>query len=183
MKLAGKTAAIALAGALTVSACETNEEMGQMLGALAGAGLGLALAGDDDDTMKAIALVAGASLGAWIGGNIGRGLDEQERQRLANSAQQVLAMEVPASSPLRTAPTSTTVAAAPPPADAPTVAWDSPTNPGVVSGKTTLLAVNATANGGECRKMRQAVTRNGQESFEDVQMCKSAGGGWQPMQA
>jgi surface antigen len=178
MKRAGKAVAVALAGALAVSACEPNEEMGQMFGALAGAGLGLALAGDDDDTMKALAVVAGAGLGAWIGGNIGRGLDEQERQRLAASTQQVLDMEVPASSPLRSQ-----AAAASPPAEAPAVVWDSPTKPGVVSGKTTLLQVADTGNGGQCRKVRQAVTRNGQESFEDVQMCKQPGGSWQQVQA
>lgn len=180
MKFAAKTVAMALAGSLALSACETNEEMGQMLGALAGAGLGLALAGDDDDTMKALAVVAGAGLGAWIGGNIGRGLDEQERQRLAASTQQVLDMEVPAQSPLR-APAAATASA--PPANAPSAVWDSPTKPGVVSGKTTLLAVSDTNNGGQCRKVRQAVTRNGQESFEDVQMCKQPGGAWQQVQA
>jgi len=171
-----KTAAIVMAGALSVSACETNEQMGQLLGGIAGAGLGLALAGDDDDTMKALAVVAGAGLGAWIGGNIGRGLDERERERLAQSTQQVLAMDVPASSPLRS---SQPVA----PSEAPSVVWDSPTKPGVVSGKTTLLQVSDTSNGGQCRKVRQAVTRNGQESFEDVQMCKSPGGSWQRVDA
>lgn len=176
MKIATKTAAIVVAGALGLSACETNEEMGQLLGGLAGAGLGLAIAGDDDDTMKALAVVAGAGLGAWIGGNIGRGLDERERERLAQSTQQVLAMDVPASSPLRA---SQPVAAS----EAPSVVWDSPTKPGVVSGKTTLLQVSDTSNGGQCRKVRQAVTRNGQESFEDVQMCKSPGGAWQQVEA
>ncbi len=166
-----KTAAIAVAGALAVSACETNEDMGQMFGALAGAGLGLALAGEDDDTMKAIAVVAGASLGAWVGGNIGRGLDERERERLAQSTQQVLAMDVPASSPLRSPSAAWE-------SEAPSVSWESPTQPGEVSGTTTLLAVADTANGGQCRKVRQAVTRNGRESFEDVQMCKTQGGSW-----
>jgi hypothetical protein len=34
-------------------------------------------------------------------------------------------------------------------------------------------------SGATCRKVRQSVTRNGRETFEDVQMCKSPGGGWQ----
>lgn len=176
MKPSGKMVTLVLAGTLAVSACETNEDMGQMFGALAGAGLGLALAGDDDDTMKAIAVVAGASLGAWVGGNIGRGLDEQERGRLAASTQQVLDMDVPSYSSLRAASAGDA-----PTAESPSVDWESPTKPGVVSGKTTLLKVSDTASGGQCRKVRQAVTRNGQESFEDVQMCKQPGGGWQPV--
>lgn len=167
MKFAAKTAAVVLAGSLAVSACETNEEMGQMFGALAGAGLGLALAGDDDDTMKAIAVVAGASLGAWIGGNIGRGLDEKERERLAASTQQVLAMEVPANSPLRTAGASS----APTPS-APSASWTSPTNPNSVSGKTTLVQVSSDG-GGECRTVKQLVVKDGQEQSEDARFCRA----------
>jgi hypothetical protein len=62
---------------------------------------------------------------------------------------------------------------------APTAVWESPTNPGAVSGKTTLLQVTEAPNGGQCRTMRQSVTRNGQESFEDVRMCKTPGGAWE----
>lgn len=170
MKFASRTAALALAGAISVSACETNEQMGQMLGALGGAALGLAVAGDDDDTMKAIAVVAGASLGAWIGGNIGRGLDEQERQRLAQSTQQVLAMEVPTTSPLRTAASAPAPA---PVANAPSASWESPTKPESVSGKTTLLQVASTGGQGECRTVRQLVVKDGQEMSEDARFCRA----------
>jgi surface antigen len=179
MKFAAKTAAIVMAGSISVSACETNEEWGQLMGAVGGAALGMALAGDDDDTMVAIAAIAGASLGAWIGGNIGRGLDEKERERLAGSTQQVLAMEVPAASPLR-APN----AAAAPIATAPSAAWTSPTNPTTVSGKTTLLQVAASGSTGECRKVRQLVVKNGAETTEDVEFCRqTASSQWQPTQA
>lgn len=176
MKLFSRTAAAVLAGSLAVSACETNEQMGQMMGAIGGAALGLAIAGEDDDTMKAVAVVAGASLGAWIGGNIGRGLDEQERGRMLASTQQVLDADVPYNSPLRAPGAASSYS---PPADAPSAVWESPTNPGVVSGKTTLMAVSETPSGASCRKVRQVVMRNGRESTEDVQMCKVPGGGWQ----
>jgi hypothetical protein len=79
MKLGYRTAAFTLAGTLALAACETNEEWGQMMGALGGAALGIAIAGDDDPTMVALAAAAGAGLGMWIGGNLGRGLDEKER--------------------------------------------------------------------------------------------------------
>ncbi len=180
MKFAAKTAAIALAGTLSLSACETNEEWGQLLGAVGGAALGVAIAGDDDDTMVALAALAGAGLGAWIGGNIGRGLDEKERERLAGSTQQVLAMEVPPSSPLR-APNA---AYAAPTAAAPSAAWTSPTNPTTVSGKTTLLQVADNGSAGECRTVRQLVVKNGSETSEDVKFCRqTASSQWQPAQA
>jgi surface antigen len=179
MKLFARTAAMVVAGSLTLAACETNEEMGQLIGGVLGAGLGLAVAGDDDDTMKAIAVIAGAGLGSWIGGNIGRGLDERERERLAQSTQNVLAVEVPRNSPLRS---SNGAYAAP--ASAPSSVWTSPTNPTTVSGKTTLLQVADTGGGGECRTVRQLVVKNGQETSEDVKLCRqSASGGWQQVQA
>lgn len=176
MKRFVRTSAMVMAATLAVSACETNEDMGQMFGALGGAALGLAIAGEDDDTMKAVAVIAGASLGAWIGGNIGRGLDEQERGRLAYSTQQVLDADVPASSPLR-APSAQSASA--PPSGAPSAVWESPTNPGAVSGRSTVLAVSDAPSGAQCRTVRQSVTRNGRESYEDVRLCKSPGGGWE----
>ena len=180
MKFAAKTVAIALTGSLMLSACETNEEWGQLIGAVGGAALGVALAGDDDDTVVALAALAGAGLGAWIGGNIGRGLDEKERERLAGSTQQVLAMEVPSSSPLR-APNAAYVA---PTSAAPSAAWTSPTNPTTVSGKTTLLQVANNGSSGECRTVRQLVVKNGAETSEDVQFCRqTASSQWQPVQA
>ncbi len=174
MKLAAKTAAIALAGSLSVTACESSEEWGQMLGAVGGAALGVALAGDSDPTMVALAALAGAGLGMWIGGNIGRGLDEQERERLAASTQTILAMEVPSTSPLRTSASAPAPSAsAPPPPAAPTAAWTSPTNPTTVSGKTTLLQVASTGSSGECRTVRQLVVKDGQEMSEDARFCRA----------
>lgn len=168
MKFAIRTTAVALAGAVALSACETNEEWGQLVGAVGGAALGVAIAGDDDDTMVAIAAIAGASLGAWIGGNIGRGLDEKERQRVAQSTQQVLAMEVPTGSPLR----GPNAGAGPQPG-APTASWTSPSNPTTVSGKTTLLGVSSTGGSGECRTVRQLVVKNGEETSEDARFCRA----------
>lgn len=165
MKFATKTAAVALAGSIALSACETNEQMGQLFGALGGAALGVAIAGDDDDTMVAIAAIAGASLGMWIGGNIGRGLDEKERQRVAQSTQQVLAMEVPTGSPLR-GPNAAS-------AQQPTASWTSPTNPTTVSGKSTLLQVSSTGGASECRTVRQLVVKNGEETSEDARFCRA----------
>ncbi len=101
-----------------------------------------------------------------IGGNIWRPLDEQERSRLANSTQQVLAMEVPTGSPLRGRN-----AASQPSVNRPCVNWTSPTNPTSVSGKSTLLQVASTGGVGECRMVRQLVVKNGEETAEDARFC------------
>lgn len=170
MKSAACTAAIAIAGSLVLTACESNERMGQVIGGILGAGAGYAAAGDDDDTVKVAAVLAGAALGAWIGGNVGRGLDQKERERLATSTQNVLAMDVPANSPLRS---SSVREYGPAPAYAPSSNWTSPTNPGSVSGKSTLVEVSNTSGSGECRTVRQLVIRNGQETSEDARFCRS----------
>lgn len=168
MKLGYRTAALTLAGTLALAACETNEEWGQMMGALGGAALGIAIAGDDDPTMVALAAAAGAGLGMWIGGNLGRGLDEKERARLAGSTQQVLAMEVPSGSPLRSPN-----AASQPASQSPSASWTSPTNPTTVSGKSTLLEVASNGGLGECRTVRQLVVKNGEETSEDARFCRA----------
>lgn len=171
MKHASRTAAIALASMAALTACESNERMGQVIGGILGAGAGYAAAGDDDDTVKVAAVIAGAALGAWIGGNVGRGLDERERERLAMSTQNVLAMDVPANSPLRS---SSAREYGPAPAYAPSSNWTSPTNPKSVSGKSTLVEVADSGRAGECRTVRQLVIRNGQETSEDARFCRSS---------
>lgn len=174
-----KTAAILISvSALMVSACETNEQMGQVIGGLIGAGVGYAAAGDDDDTVKAIAVIAGAGLGAWIGGNLGRGLDERERERIAMSTQNVLGADVPRNSPLRSsnAAMETTPGA-------PSAGWTSPTHPQSVSGSSTLVQVSGNGRSGECRTVRQLVVKNGKETLEDTRFCRSdPSSPWTPVQ-
>lgn len=170
MRYATPTAAIVLASTLAVAACETNEQMGQVIGGILGAGAGYAAAGDDDDSVKVAAVIAGAALGAWVGGNVGRGLDRRERERLAASTQNVLAMDVPANSPLRS---SNVREYGPAPAYAPSSNWTSPTNPDSVSGKSTLVEVSNNGRAGECRTVRQLVIRNGQETSEDARFCRA----------
>lgn len=141
-----------------------------MLGAVAGAGLAYALVGDDNGAVLAAAMLAGAAAGGWLGSNFGRGLDEAERERVAQSTQQVLNQEVPTNSPLRSASAAYSSQAA---AVAPTVNWTSPNNPDTVSGRTTLLQVSGDGGGGECRTVRQLVVVNGQEEQQDAQFCRS----------
>lgn len=171
-----RTVGIALAGALALSACETSEGWGQMVGALGGAALGVAIAGDDDPEVVALAAVAGAGLGMWIGGNVGRGLDQRERERLAGSTQQVLAMEVPSGSPLRDPNGGGQYVGR-----TPSASWTSPSKPNSVSGKSTLVGIESTGGTGECRTVRQLVVKNGEETSEDARFCRTdASSPWAP---
>ncbi len=162
-----KRAAVIAVSFFTLAACETNERMGQVIGGLIGAGVGYAAAGDDDDTVKAVAVLAGAGLGAWIGGNIGRGLDERERERMASTTQRALAFDAPTNASYRNpgSPSETG-------AGAPSYSWTSPTHPGV-SGRSALLDATSAPRGGECRTVRQVVVRNGRETMEDVRFCRT----------
>jgi surface antigen len=182
MRIAKQLVAGSMALTMGLSACATNEQTGQLIGGVVGALAGKAVAGDDDDTVKAIAILGGAALGAWVGGKIGRGLDEKERQRLAMSTQQVLDAPVASNSTLRQPIAQQSPAAR---AEAPTDKWVSPTNPQTTTGSTTLMQVSSNgAQGGECRTVRQLVVKNGQEVSEDVKFCRqTASSGWQPAQA
>ena len=112
-------------------------------------------------------MLAGAGIGAWIGGNIGRGLDERERERMASSTQGALALDAPRNASYRKPGASSEIGAG-----SPSVPWTSPTHPGV-SGRSAVVESTATPRGGECRTIRQIVVRNGHETYEDVRFCRS----------
>lgn len=82
-----KTSVVMLAVAsLSISGCKTmegvsKEDLGIAAGAIAGAWIGHNVGGDN----KALATAIGAAGGAFIGKTIGRMLDEQDQQRLAES--------------------------------------------------------------------------------------------------
>jgi surface antigen len=177
MRMSARAIAVALAGTLAVSACETEEEFWGTMGALGGGLAAGMLVGDDNGAVLAAAVIAGAAAGGWLGANFGRGLDEAERERAAASTQRVLNQEIPSNSPLRSASATYSPQAA---AVAPTADWTSPTNPQTVSGRTTLLQVAADGGGGECRTVRQLVVVNGREEAQDAQFCRAnASSQWQ----
>lgn len=66
-------------GALALSGCETtNEQQGQVIGAVAGGLLGNQVGGGRGRTA---ATIAGTILGGYLGGNIGRQMDDGDRYR------------------------------------------------------------------------------------------------------
>lgn len=171
MKTSRTAIAVAMAGTLALSACETNEEFWGTMGAVTGAVAAGMLVGDDNGAVLAAAVIGGALAGQWLGANFGRGLDEAERERAARSTQQVLNQEVPTNSPLRSASAAYSPQAA---SVAPSVSWKSDDNPDTVSGRSTLLQVASDGGGGECRTVRQLVVVNGQEETQDAQFCRSS---------
>lgn len=75
---------LSLAVAMGVTGCKTtNENVGAVLGGIGGAAasFGITTALGGDSTTAAIASAAGGLAGAYIGGEIGRRLDEADRQK------------------------------------------------------------------------------------------------------
>ncbi|MCA0316742.1 MAG: glycine zipper 2TM domain-containing protein [Proteobacteria bacterium] len=82
-------AAAALIG-FTVAGCETREQSGTAIGAVAGGLIGSQFGGGPGERLAAG--LAGAAIGGLIGNAIGRDLDEQDRRR-AYAAEQVVWVE------------------------------------------------------------------------------------------
>lgn len=72
---------------LTVAGCETREQGGTAVGAVAGALIGSQFGGGPGERLAAG--LAGAAIGGLIGNAIGRDLDAQDRRR-AYEAEQVV---------------------------------------------------------------------------------------------
>jgi surface antigen len=73
-----RLAAVALIG-LTVAGCETREQSGTAIGAVAGGLIGSQFGGGPGERLAAG--LAGAAIGGLIGNAVGRDLDEQDRRR------------------------------------------------------------------------------------------------------
>lgn len=73
----------AAAGALALAGCEsTNEQQGQVIGAIAGGLLGSQV---DNGRARTAATIAGTIAGGFIGGNIGRRMDDGDRYRASQA--------------------------------------------------------------------------------------------------
>ena len=170
-----KFSAVLLASAVaTTSACSSMQEFGRNMGIATGLVGGYLLG--DNDTDRLLYGVALATALGYVGNEIGKGLDQEEKRRMAASTVAVLDTEVPAGASVRT--TGVVSASAPAPADAPSAGWQSGTKPDTVSGKSTLLQVAGTSKG-ECRTVRQLVTVNGSETSQDVKYCREGAGAWE----
>jgi len=146
-------ATLGLSGCQTTSGMRSanNEAIGTAGGALVGALLGKAIGGDTE------AVVIGGLVGSMIGNRIGAHLDSVEQQRLANAVDE--AVEAPVGQ---------------------RVQWaniDPATNQTTASGwAEPVTDIQRTADGRDCRVVRQYVSKSGEAQTQDVTMCNGSSG-------
>jgi surface antigen len=151
-----------------LSACQTQEQTGALVGAgggaLAGGLIGGAIGGRGG---AAIGAILGGAAGLFAGSMIGRQLDEQDRARAEAATRRVLDEPVYYPSPVATS--------APPPRP---VSWSSAKNGGP-RGLAQVTSVSKNADGGECRVVRETAYIQGREVMQDTRYCRGRGGQWQ----
>ncbi|HEY1719690.1 MAG TPA: RT0821/Lpp0805 family surface protein [Magnetospirillaceae bacterium] len=155
-----KMSAAAIAGSmmLSVAACSSdvgpNEAGGTAVGAVAGAAIGSAFGSGSG---KLAAIGVGALFGGLLGHEIGKQMDERDRQR----ALQAQAMAY-------TAPVGTKVV------------WTNPDNGH--SGSVVPVRDSTDANGNYCREFQETVTIGGQPQQAYGQACRQPDGSWKVVQ-
>ena len=147
--------AIALAAAVSLAACATDQGEKQTLGTLIGAGLG-GLAGSQigSGTGQLAAVGAGVLLGGLLGSEVGKSLDRADRAFAERNAQ----------GSLESTPSGQTSG------------WVNPDSGH--SGSFTPTQTYSTASGQPCREYHSTVTIDGQ--IEDVYgtACREPDGSW-----
>ena len=147
----------AIAVAFTLSACAQNGQYGnkQVIGGLSGAALG-GLAGSAIGSGKGqlAATAAGVLIGALIGSEIGRTMDEVDKQKAQQAYTQA------ASAPVGQ-----------------TIAWNNPDTGN--SGTVTPIRDGTSNNGEYCREFQQTVVIGGQEEDAFGVACRKPDGSWE----
>lgn len=168
----------ACAAVFALSACQTQEQTGGLVGAGGGALLGGLVGGAIGH--NAAGAVIGTSIGAlggyFIGSSLGRALDERDRARAQLATQQVLAQPMPPPAP---PPSGGAYGYHPEPQPAaapPTATWSSDHNPGVY-GSATVVRAQQTPSG-ECRTVREVAYISGQEVTQNTTYCRGPSGQW-----
>ena len=147
--------AIALAAPLALAACEnsgvgTKQGIGGVLGGVGGAVAGAQFGGGRG---QLAATAAGALLGAYLGSEVGRGLDEVDRQRAQGAFNRA-----------NTAPVGQTIT------------WNNPNSGN--SGSVTPVREGTTARGEYCREFQQTVTIGGKSENAYGTACRQPDGSW-----
>jgi surface antigen len=152
-----------------VAGCQTNEQTGGLVGGGIGA-LACGAAGAALFHRSYGAILPAAACGAagyFIGSAIGRQLDERDRAVAAVATQEVLAMPV----------SYRATGSAPYHPPARTVRWKS--DHSGTHGSATVVAVQPSRNGGECRTVREIAYIRGEEVPQTTRYCRPAeGGSW-----
>lgn len=147
--------AIALAAPLALAACEnsgigTKQGIGGVLGGVGGAVAGAQFG---SGTGQLAATAAGALLGAYLGSEVGRGLDEVDRQRAQN-----------AFSRANTAPVGQTIN------------WNNPNSGNY--GSVTPVRDGTASTGEYCREYQTTVYVDGKSQNAHGVACRQADGSW-----
>ena len=143
-----------IASTLALSGCANDAGPNQTGGALIGAGLGGLLGsqfGHGDGRLAATAI--GVLAGAAIGSNIGKRLDDVDRQRMREAEQR--AYNAPLNEP---------------------IVWNNP-NSGH-SGTVTPMREGRRPNGDYCREFQSNITVGGQSEKGYGTACRQADGSW-----
>jgi surface antigen len=135
-----------------VSACQANKQTG---GTLIGAGAGALLGSQLGSGRGKLAMVAlGALGGAWLGSEIGKSMDEADRQRALRAQNRAL----------ETGRSGTSVA------------WRNPDNGH--SGQITPRPSYQRASGETCREYEHEVTIDGRREIMKGTACRQRDGTW-----
>lgn len=141
--------ALAISTASLLSACQMNSQtLGGVAGAGAGAGIAKAAGGGT------LAIIAGALAGAWFGSELGRRLNDDDRDKMRDTAQHSLSTD-----------TSGT-----------TSRWSNPDTG--VSGTITPQDMFINSQGQQCREFHQSVSADGQTETGYATACRQSDGSW-----
>ena len=154
-----------VAAALSLSACQNvpgmqnDQQAGGLLGGAAGAIAGGMLGSSFGGSGALIAGVLGSIGGYMLGSAIGAHLDAADRQRAEAATGQALAV------PMQPGQVGQPVG------------WSSPQNTGV-NGAAQVVGVQPTADGGQCRDVREIAYINGQQTTQTTRFCRGPSGTW-----
>lgn len=150
-----KKTVIAVAALLVLAGCEssnygTKQTVGGVLGGVGGAVAGAQFG---SGTGRLATTAAGALLGAFLGGEVGRGLDDVDRQRATSAMNQAQAAPV-----------------------GQTIAWNNPSSGN--SGSVIPVRDGTAPNGAYCREFQQTVTIGGKSERAYGTACRQPDGSW-----
>ena len=153
-----KFAAVALAGALAMSACSQNpggkETGGTLLGAAGGALLGNQVGGGSG---RVLATIAGGLAGAFLGNQVGQSLDKADQAYAERASTQALNAPI-----------------------GQTINWSNPDSGN--SGTYTPTRDGTDQSGNYCREYQTTVTVGGQVQQAYGTACRQPDGSWKVIQ-
>ena len=154
-----KIAALAVAGALTLSACSETaggkEAVGTLLGAVGGAWLGSQIG---DGSGQVLAAIGGGLLGANLGAQIGQSLDRADQAYAAQA--EAVAHDAPIGE---------------------TITWNNPDSGNY--GSYTPLRDGTDQSGAYCREYQTTVTVGGEYREAYGTACRQPDGSWKIVNA